>query len=70
LSQDFVALLRQQQNALRRDVIRASTGLAMLLRLLSGQIEYSTRENRDVLVSVGIVLSILGETLRDEALKS
>ena len=69
LSNEFIALLRAAAAEARADVVQAAPGIAELLRMIAEQIDRA-RSDLDVLASAGILVEVLGEILRDEALRS
>ena len=69
LSNDFTALVRAAAAEARADVVEAAPVFAELLRMIAEQID-KARADRDLLASAGILVEVLGEILRDEALRS
>ena len=69
LSNEFTGLLRAAAAEARADVVQAAPGIAELLRMIAEQIDQA-RADLDLLASAGILVEVLGEILRDEALRS
>jgi hypothetical protein len=65
----LVPLIRLAQQDVRADLISSAPGLAKFLRLIAARIESASHEDLDDLAAVGITLALVGETLRDEALR-